>query len=73
MFECVSTGYFSEALLGGACREGLLAVSKGIVEVLGLLVIVLAKGWGVGFAGVPLAAVAEAASAGGSFLAYLKM
>lgn len=71
MLEGVRSGDFGEGLLGGARGQGLVAVGEGVVEVLSFFVFVLAEGRGGGFAGIPLAAMAEVASAGCPFLADL--
>lgn len=72
VLEGVRSGDFGEGLLRGTRREGLVAVGEGVVEVLSFFVLIL-KGWGGGFAGVPLAAVAKVAAAGCPFLADLLM
>lgn len=71
MLEGIRSADFGEGLLGGARGEGLLTVGEGVVEVLGFLVLVLAKRRSSGLVRLPLAAVAEVTSAGCPLLANL--
>lgn len=71
MLEGICSGDLCEGLLGGTRGKGFFAVGEGVVEVLGFLVLVLAKRRSGGLVRIPLAAVAEVASAGCPLLANL--